>query len=66
MVGLSGKYPDLKIAFVDTDAHHADGTQEIFYHDPNVLCISLHQDGRTLIPVQALSMNCGPGALPEP
>lgn len=41
---------DLKIAIVDTDAHHADGTQEIFYHDPNVLHISLHQDGRTLFP----------------
>ena len=44
------KYPKKKIAFVDTDAHHADGTQEIFYHDPNVLHISLHQDGRTLFP----------------
>lgn len=41
---------DLKLAIIDTDAHHADGTQEIFYHDPNVLHISLHQDGRTLFP----------------
>lgn len=47
---IRNKYPDKKIAFVDTDAHHADGTQEIFYHDPNVLHISLHQDGRTLFP----------------
>ena len=44
------KYPEKKIAFVDTDAHHADGTQEIFYHDSNVLHISLHQDGKTLFP----------------
>ncbi|MGM0500415.1 MAG: histone deacetylase family protein [Bacillota bacterium] len=44
------RYPEKKIAFVDTDAHHADGTQEIFYHDPNVLHISLHQNGRTLFP----------------
>lgn len=42
--------PDCKLAFVDTDAHHADGTQDIFYHDPGVLHISLHQDGRTLFP----------------
>lgn len=42
--------PNLKIAFVDTDAHHADGTQNIYYNDPNVLHISLHQDGRTLFP----------------
>ncbi|MDP4158481.1 MAG: histone deacetylase [Bacillota bacterium] len=39
-----------KIAVVDTDVHHGDGTQDIFYHDPNVLFISLHQDGRTLYP----------------
>ncbi|MDZ4164353.1 MAG: histone deacetylase [Smithellaceae bacterium] len=39
-----------KIAIVDTDCHHGDGTQDIFWHDPDVLCISLHQDGRTLYP----------------
>lgn len=39
-----------KIAIVDTDVHHGDGTQDIFYHDPNILFISLHQDGRTLYP----------------
>jgi len=42
--------PDIRIAIVDTDAHHADGTQDIFYNDPGVLHISLHQDGRTLYP----------------
>lgn len=42
--------PDLRIAIVDTDAHHADGTQDVFYNDPGVLHISLHQDGRTLYP----------------
>ena len=41
---------DLSIAIVDTDAHHADGTQDIFYNDPGILHISLHQDGRTLYP----------------
>lgn len=40
----------LRIAIVDTDAHHADGTQDIYYNDPQVLHISLHQDGRTLYP----------------
>ncbi|HHV94500.1 MAG TPA: histone deacetylase [Firmicutes bacterium] len=40
----------LRIAIVDTDAHHADGTQDIFYNDPGILHISLHQDGRTLYP----------------
>jgi acetoin utilization deacetylase AcuC-like enzyme len=39
-----------KIAVVDTDCHHGDGTQDIYWNDPDVLCISLHQDGRTLYP----------------
>lgn len=39
-----------RVAIVDTDVHHGDGTQDIFYHDPAVLVIGLHQDGRTLYP----------------
>jgi acetoin utilization deacetylase AcuC-like enzyme len=54
---------DLKIAFIDTDAHHADGTQNIYYNDPNVLHISLHQDGRTLYPGTGFVDDLGgPGA----
>ncbi|HOP63163.1 MAG TPA: histone deacetylase [Spirochaetota bacterium] len=43
-------YNKRRIAIVDTDCHHGDGTQDIFWHDPDVLFISLHQDGRTLYP----------------
>lgn len=39
-----------RIAIVDTDCHHGDGTQDIYWHDPDVLFVSLHQDGRTLYP----------------
>lgn len=39
-----------KIAIVDTDCHHGDGTQDIFYNDPDTLFISMHQDGRTIFP----------------
>lgn len=39
-----------KIAIIDTDVHHGDGTQDIFWHDPDVLFISFHQDGRTIFP----------------
>ncbi|MGQ0680721.1 MAG: acetoin utilization protein AcuC [Actinomycetota bacterium] len=39
-----------RVAYVDVDAHHGDGPQAIFYHEPRVLTISLHQDGRTLFP----------------
>jgi len=33
-----------RVAVVDWDVHHGNGTQEIFYSDPNVLTISIHQD----------------------
>ncbi len=39
-----------KIAVIDTDCHHGDGSDDIFWHDPDVLFISLHQDGRTMYP----------------
>ena len=44
------KYGVKKIAVVDTDCHHGDGSQDIFWHDPDTLFISMHQDGRTLYP----------------
>jgi len=47
---LRSKYGLRRIAIVDTDVHHGDGTQDIFWHDPDVLFISFHQDGRTLYP----------------
>jgi acetoin utilization protein AcuC len=33
-----------KVAYVDVDVHHGDGVEQIFYDDPRVLTISLHQD----------------------
>jgi acetoin utilization protein AcuC len=39
-----------RIAYVDVDVHHGDGVQTIFYREPRVLTISLHQSGRTLFP----------------
>jgi len=60
---MRSKYGIKKIAIVDTDCHHGDGTQDIFWNDPDVLFISLHQDGRTLYPgsghIEELG---GPGA----
>lgn len=47
---LRQHYGIKKVAIVDTDVHHGDGTQEIYYNDPNTLFISFHQDGRTLYP----------------
>jgi acetoin utilization protein AcuC len=39
-----------KLAYVDVDVHHGDGPQEIFWEDPRVLTVSLHQNGNTLFP----------------
>jgi acetoin utilization deacetylase AcuC-like enzyme len=44
------RYGHRRIAIVDTDCHHGDGSQDIFWHDPDTLYISIHQDGRTLYP----------------
>ena len=32
-----------RIAYVDVDVHHGDGPQAIFYDDPRVLTISIHE-----------------------
>jgi acetoin utilization protein AcuC len=39
-----------KVAYVDIDVHHGDGVQDIFWDDPRVLTISLHESGRALFP----------------
>ncbi|TDR90225.1 class II histone deacetylase [Enterovirga rhinocerotis] len=33
-----------RVAVVDWDVHHGNGTQDIFWNDPRVLTISLHQE----------------------
>lgn len=60
---LRSKYQVRKIAVVDTDVHHGDGSQDVFYHDPDTLYISFHQDGRTLYPGTGFPEEAGsPGA----
>ncbi len=39
-----------KVAYIDVDAHHGDGVQDIFYDDPRVLTVSLHETPQTLFP----------------
>ncbi len=39
-----------RVAYVDVDVHHGDGVQELFYDDPRVLTVSVHESGRTLFP----------------
>jgi acetoin utilization protein AcuC len=39
-----------RIAYVDVDVHHGDGVQAVFWDDPRVLTISIHETGQTLFP----------------
>ena len=47
---LKEEHPGVKIAYVDTDVHHGDGVQWMFYDDPDVLTVSMHESGRYLFP----------------
>ena len=50
-----------RVAVVDLDAHHGNGTQEIFYSDPRVLHIDLHEDPATLYPGTGFPTDLGEG-----
>lgn len=39
-----------RVAYVDIDVHHGDGVEKIFWDDPRVLTISVHESGRVLFP----------------
>ncbi len=47
---LKQEYPGIRVAYLDTDAHHGDGVQWMFYDDPEVLTVSMHESGRYLFP----------------
>ena len=40
----------MRVAYVDVDAHHGDGVQDVFYRDDRVLTISIHESGQYLFP----------------
>jgi acetoin utilization protein AcuC len=39
-----------RVLYVDLDVHHGDGTQALFWDDPEVLTFSIHESGHTLFP----------------
>ena len=39
-----------RVAILDIDYHHGNGTQDIFYEDPRVLTVSVHADTRLVYP----------------
>jgi acetoin utilization protein AcuC len=50
MIAYLRKKYNVRILYVDTDAHHGDGVQWSFYHDPNVMTLSFHETGKYLFP----------------
>jgi acetoin utilization protein AcuC len=56
------KEKQIKKAFVfDVDVHAGQGTQEIFYTDPTVFTLSIHQDPTTLYPGTGFESEKGEG-----
>jgi acetoin utilization protein AcuC len=51
-----------RVACVDVDVHHGDGTQFLFEDDPRVLTISIHESGRYLFPGTGFPDETGTGA----
>ena len=49
------------MAFVDIDAHHANGVQDAFYRDDRVLVISFHESGKDLYPWSGFETEMGEG-----
>ncbi|KAG5681497.1 hypothetical protein PVAND_010924 [Polypedilum vanderplanki] len=58
------KMPEInRILILDWDIHHGNGTQQIFYDDPNVLYLSIHRhDDGNFFPGTGASTECGSGA----
>lgn len=52
-----------RVAYIDVDAHHGDGTQNIFWDDPRVLTASIHENGMTLFPGTGFANEVGPDGL---
>ncbi len=52
----------LRVAYLDFDAHHGDGVQALFYEDPRVLTVSIHESGEYLFPGTGGRHETGRGA----
>lgn len=50
-----------RVAIVDWDVHHGNGTQAAFYADPSVLFISLHENPHVLYPGTGFDWEIGGG-----
>ncbi len=58
---LREKYGLKRVLVLDYDVHFGNGTSDIYYSDPSVLFVSLHQDPRTLYPGTGFAEEIGEG-----
>jgi len=59
---LREKFELKRAMIIDYDVHFGNGTSDIYYEDPNVLFISMHQDPRTIYPGTGFIEQIGRGA----
>jgi acetoin utilization protein AcuC len=50
-----------RVLYVDLDVHHGDGVQAIFWEDPEVMTVSLHESGHWLFPGTGFVEEVGEG-----
>lgn len=50
-----------RVAYIDFDAHHANGVQDEFYSDRNLLFVSFHENGKYLYPGSGFETEIGKG-----
>jgi len=53
-----------RVAYIDLDVHHGNGTQWIHYDDPSVLTVSVHESGRHLFPGSGFAAETGGAEAP--
>jgi acetoin utilization protein AcuC len=58
---LRGEHNLSRFLILDYDVHFGNGTSDIYYKDPTVLYISLHQDPRTIYPRTGFTWQLGEG-----
>ena len=56
------EHPDVRVAYVDIDAHHGDGVQNAFEDTDRVLTLSVHESGQYLFPGTGFVSDIGTGA----
>lgn len=48
-----------RVLYLDVDGHHGDGTQSIFWDEPRVMTISIHETGAALFPGTGFATELG-------